>query len=403
MSPGRGAALAAALVAVLCAGIWLGGHPENLPQPLRDAFVDDATSLTAEALDVIGDNYFREPDRGRLADASLDGMIRELRRRYEDRFSHYFDPEDLERFRESIAGRFSGVGMTVSEVPRGLRVGRVFPRSPAARAGIAAGDLIVAVDGQSIAGENSEVATARIKGPEGSEVTLGLLRPSTNRRRSVELTREEIRVPITSSRVRDVGGRRLGYVQLIAFTEGAHAAVRGAIERSERRGAEGIVLDLRGNGGGLLREAVLTASIFLEEGDVVVRTKSRTQGDTVYEAVGGDPLPPRPTVVLINRDTASAAEILASALAEDAGATIVGVRSYGKGVFQQVIELENGGALDLTIGEYFTADGTSLAGRGVPPDVRALDDPETRSDEGLTRAFRTLAAMTGGFGGPGAP
>ena len=148
------------------------------------------------------------------------------------------------------------------------------------------------------------------------------------------------------------------------------------MRRCEQQGAEGIVLDLRGNGGGLLEEAVLTASIFLPEGEVVVSTQSRTQGSTVYKTVGGN-LPPRPMVVLINRDTASAAEILAAALADDGGATVVGTRSFGKGVFQQVIDLSNGGALDLTIGEYFTADGITLAGKGIHPDVRALDDPDT--------------------------
>ena len=389
MKTSQAVAVAAAIVAALGAGIWLGGHPGNLPDPLRDAFVDDGTVLTSEALEVIEDNYFREVDSGKLADSSVDGMVRALRRRYRDRFSHYFDPEDLKQFRESISGSFSGVGLTVSEVPRGLRVGRVFARSPADRAGMQVGDVIVSVEGESIAGVNSAVATARIKGPEGTQVRIAVVRPSSGNRRSLRLTREQIAIPITTSRVKTAGGRRLGYVQLIGFTEGAHAALRKAIERVRRQGAEGIVLDLRGNGGGLLREAILTASIFLEEGDVVVSTQSRTQGDQVYKAVGEN-LPAQPLVVLINRDTASAAEILAAAVAEDAGAPVVGTRSFGKGVFQQVIDLGNGGALDLTIGEYLTADGTSLAGKGIRPDARALDDPRTPPDEGLARAFDVL-------------
>jgi carboxyl-terminal processing protease len=394
VSRGPSAATVAAIVAALCAGLYLGGHPLALPGPVRDVFVDEATSLNAEARQVIEDNYYRETDTGRLADSSIDGMVRVLRRRYEDRFSHYFDPEDLERFQESISGRFSGVGMTVSEVPRGLRVGRVFPKSPAAGADIRVGDVIVSVNGESIAGEDSEVATARIKGPNGTEVTLGVLRPTTGARHSVQLTREEIQIPVTLSSVREVAGRRLGYVALLGFTEGAHGALRRAIERVDKRGAEGLVLDLRGNAGGLLREAVLAASVFLQPGDVVVKTASRTQGEKVYEAVG-EPVEARPLVVLINRDTASAAEILAAAVGADAGARIAGTRSFGKGVFQQVIDLENGGALDLTIGEYFTADGRSLAGRGVQPEVRALDDPATTRDEGLARALRVLAGQLG--------
>ena len=120
------------------------------------------------------------------------------------------------------------------------------------------------------------------------------------------------------------------------------------------------MLDLRGNGGGLLEEAVLSASVFLPEDEVVVTTDSRTQGHAVYKTVG-DNLPTLPIVVLIDRNTASAAEILTAALADDAGATVVGTRSYGKGVFQQEVGLSNGGALKLTIGEYFTPDGVNLA------------------------------------------
>src|SRR6185436_11428583 len=115
---------------------------------------------------------------------------------------------------------------------------------------------------------------------------------------------------------------------------------------------------------------VLNASIFLPQGTTVVSTKSRTQGDAVYDAVGGN-LPEQPTVVLIDRNTASAAEILTAALADEAGAEVVGTRSYGKGVFQQEVDLSNGGAMKLTIGEYFTPDGDNLAGHGIEPDVPA--------------------------------
>ena len=399
MRAAQAVAGAAAVVVALCAGLWLGGHPADLPQPLRDAFVDESAGLSSEATEVIEDNYFRDVPAVRLRNSSIDGMVRGLRRRYKDRFSHYFDPEDLKRFEESISGRFSGVGLSVSEVDRGLRVANVFPHTPAARAGIRPGDVVVSVNDRSIAGQDSDVVTARIKGPAGTKVTIGVLRPSTHRTRTVVLTRAEIEVPITTSRVRVVGGRKLGYVQLVSFTDGAHAALRKAVQRVEERGAQGIVLDLRGNGGGLLQEAVLTASIFLPKDQVVVSTRSRTQGDTTYKTVGAN-LPPRPVVVLINRDTASAAEILTAALADDSGAKVVGTRSFGKGVFQQVMDLSNGGALDLTIGEYFTPNGVNLAGKGVHPDIHALDDPHTKADEGLRKALAVLGGEVAGGAAP---
>jgi carboxyl-terminal processing protease len=208
--------------------------------------------------------------------------------------------------------------------------------------------------------------------------------------RNVELERASVELPVTRGEIRRAGGRKVAYARYASFRAGAHGELKTTLERLYRRGAEGLVLDLRDNGGGLLNEAVLTASLFLREGELVVSTDSRTMGEREYEATG-DPLPRRPTVVLIDRDTASAAEILASALADHDLATIVGTRSFGKGTFQELIDLSEGGALDLTVGEYFTADGVSLAGKGIKPEVRAVDDPETARDEGLQRALDVLA------------
>ncbi len=397
MSGGRIAALAASLLAALCLGMWLGGHPGKLPDFLRDPFIDDAAGLSAEAAELIEGNYFREVPQDELAGASLRGMVRGLRRRYRDRFSSYLSPEMKERFDEEISGRFSGIGLSVSAVARGLRADRVFPRSPAARAGIEPGDVVVSVNGRSIAGESSEVASEKIKGPEGSEVRIGVVRLPDGKARELRLTREQIALPVTADEVVTVDGAKLGHVSFYGFSSGAHAQLREAVRKVERRGAEGIVLDLRGNGGGLLQEAVLAASVFLPEGEVVVSTKSRTQGETVYEAVGGA-LPRRPLVVLIDRGTASAAEALAAALADGAGAVVVGGRSYGKGVFQQELDLANGGALTLTIGEYFTPSGDNLGGNGIEPDVAAQDRPGTAPDEALQRALEVLAARARGQG-----
>jgi carboxyl-terminal processing protease len=382
-----------ALAVVLCAGIWLGGHPAKLPEALRDRFVDDSAGLNLEASELIEDNYYRPVGSKELSNASLQGMVRELRLRHRDRFSDYFSPELLAHFNEQISGRFSGIGLQVSQVKPGLRVDRVFAGSPAEEAGLTVGDTIVSVDGDSIAGKSSTVSTEKIKGPEGTEVTIGV-RKAGGKTRELTIERAQIALPVVSSKVKEVGGRKLGYVRLISFSEGAHALLRNAVQKVEDQGAEGIVLDLRANGGGLLQEAVLTASIFLPKNEVVVSTDSRTQGHAVYKAVG-DNLPAVPVVVLIDRNTASAAEILTAALADNADAKVVGTRSYGKGVFQQEIGLSNGGALKLTIGEYFTPDGTNLAGHGIHPDVQARDLPQTGRDEALERALGVLASQQG--------
>jgi carboxyl-terminal processing protease len=382
-----------ALIVVLCAGIWLGGHPGKLPEFLRDRFVDDSAGLNLEASELIEDNYYRPVGSSELTNGSLQGMVRELRLRHKDRFSDYFSPESLARFNDEIAGRFSGIGLTVTEVKQGLRIEKVFPDSPAEKAGLASGDLIVSVEGDPIAGQSSEVSTEKIKGPEGTDVTIGVKKASGGKVRELEIERAQISLPNVTSKVEKIGDRTLGYVRMISFSEGVHAQLREAVQKVEREGAEGIALDLRGNGGGLLEEAVLSASVFLTSGEVVVTTNSRTQGHAVYKTAG-DNLPETPLVVLIDRNTASAAEILTAALADDAGAKTVGTRSYGKGVFQQEIDLSNGGALKLTIGEYFTPDGVNLANsHGIHPDVRAPNMLQTKRDEGLERALGLLAAQ----------
>jgi carboxyl-terminal processing protease len=348
------------------------------------------SDLTSQASQVIRDDYFKPVKSSELDNASVDGIVRGLRKRYDDQFSHYLDPHQLQQFESATSGRFSGVGLTVTGVKRGLRVASVLPHTPAQRARIKEGDVITAVDGRSLAGVPAEVATARIKGPAGTRVELRVVSVSGGGSRDVHLERASVAVPVAVGQIRRAGTGKVAYVRYATFSEGAHGELSSTIERLDRKGAQGLLLDLRGNGGGLLNEAVLSASLFLAKGQLVVSTDSRTMGHRDYDAVG-HPLPHHPTVVLINHDTASAAEILASALGDHHLATIVGTRSFGKGTFQEVIHLAAGGALDLTVGQYFTADGTSLTGTGIHPDVKAVDDPKTPQDEGLHRALAVLA------------
>lgn len=399
MRAGPTAALVAALIAVLCAGLWLGGHPGRLPDPLRDLFVDDTAALSGEASELIQDHYYRGVPGEELRNGSVRGMVDALRRRHKaDRFSRYFDPDEAQILEQETEGRFSGVGLTVDEVKKGLKVIEVIPRSPAQRAGIQPEDVIVSVNGHSIAGQASEVSTAKIKGPEGTAVRLGVLRPSSGKIRQLKLERAQIMTPEVTSRLRRAGGRKLGYVDFRApssFSRGVSVQLRRDTKRVEDRGAQGILLDLRGNPGGLLTEAVMTASVYLPKGERVVSTRSRTDGSHVFHAAG-HPLPRRPLVVLIDRGTASAAEILASALADHGLATVVGTRSFGKGFFQDVLGLSNGGELDISAGRFFTADGVSLAPKGIHPDVRAKDDPSTKADEAMRRALEVLARQVSG-------
>jgi carboxyl-terminal processing protease len=345
---------------------------------LVTALTDDEDPVV-EARSVIEGNYFEDPSTEELDQASIQGMVDKLRKRYDDKFSHYLTPEQLQAFESSTSGRFSGVGLTVTEAPRGLRVARVFPDTPAERAGLEVGDLIVAVDGESIKGVPSDVSTARIKGPPGTEVELRVVPVDGGKAREVTVERADVRIPAVQGRLVRSDGHRAAYVYFATFSQGAHGDLLQEVQRLYREGAEGLVLDLRGNGGGLLNEAVLCASIFIDHG-VIVTTDSRTQGDQTYEAVGGA-IDPHPTVVLVDHDTASAAEILTAAMKYYEVATVVGTRTYGKGTFQEVIHLPSAGALDLTIGQYLPANGKSILGTGVKPEVHAKDDPQTPPSE----------------------
>ncbi|HEX6455788.1 MAG TPA: S41 family peptidase [Solirubrobacterales bacterium] len=393
----RGAvAFAAALVAFLAAGLYLGGHPNDLPEPLREVFVAEAGGLTAEAAEAIEDSYYRSVGGHELSNASLQGMVRHLRTsNKEDRYSEYFSPEALEGFNQQIEGHFSGIGVEIRPVKAGSEIANVFHGSPAEKAGLEVGDTMVSVEGKPIAGRNTAEVRNEVVGPEGTQVTIGVRDGKSGKTREVTITRAEVELPNVSGSVETVGGKRLGYVRMLSFSETAHAQLARGVEKVEREGAEGIVLDLRHNPGGLLEEAVLSANVFLPKDEVVVRTRSRTQGDSVHRTPG-DPISGLPVVVLIDGGTASAAEILTAALADDAGATVVGARSYGKGLFQEEQNLSNGGALKLSVGEFYTPKGVNLAkSHGIHPDVKAQDDPATRVDEAKRRALGVLAGQVG--------
>jgi carboxyl-terminal processing protease len=280
-------------------------------------------------------------------------------------------------------------------VPRGLRIARVISGAPAAKAGFRVNDEIVAVNGRSIARQATQRATSDIRGLPGTTVRLTIL--SRGHHRNVTLTRANVADDVVDSALRKLGTTPIGVVRLDSFTSGAHGEVRKAIDRMVKHGAKGIVLDLRGNGGGLLDEAVLISSIFIKEGTIVT-TRGRHRSEKVFRATGSAISGRIGVVVLVDRNSASASEIVTGALQDRKRAIVVGTRTFGKGVFQSVLELPNGGALDITVGQYFLPSGRNIGGQGVKqghgiaPDVAAQDNPKTKPDEGLQRALDVAAA-----------
>jgi carboxyl-terminal processing protease len=374
----------AGVVLVLLGGIWLGGHPESLPSGLRDWLVESGPATRAEIIQTIQDDYYKPVAKQKLVDASLKGMVASL----DDPYSHYFTPKEAKQFSEDLSGRFQGVGMSVHPVKQGLVITDVFAGAPAKKAGLRAGDIITRVNGVSIAGVGINTAVDRITGPAGTKVRLTLKRGK--KVRTVSVVRAKISIPEVTGKLMTSGGRKLAVVHLSNFSDGVHGALRSKVDALLGRGAKGIVLDLRGDPGGLLREGVLVSSVFVPKGKIV-STRGRSVAPHTYNAAGGAIAPTIPVVVLVDRGTASASEITTGALRDHGRATVVGTRTFGKGVFQNVENLSNGGALDLTVGRYYLPDGEPLPKGGIKAQVHAADDPKTRRDEALAVALRVLA------------
>ena len=380
-----------AVLIALAAGLWLGGHPTTLPNVVRQIFVEEDRALRAELLDTIEDNFVRSVDSDKLRQqGSPTNIVRSL----DDRYSRYITPDDWREFDESTEGRFEGIGLSVGESRRGLLVLTAFERSPAARAGLRKGDVITAVDGESIAGKASEVATAKIKGRPGTSVTLTVLAPRTRESRTVRVERARISIPVARGRLVTRDGQRLGVAELGGFSTGAHGALRVEVDKLIDQGAEGLVLDLRHNTGGLLDEAVLVSSVFIEDGPIV-STRGRAKDRKTFEAQGKALAPDLPLVALVDGGSASASEIVTGALRDRKRATVVGTRTFGKGVFQEVKRLSNGGALSLTVGSYYLPSGENISDRGIAPQVSARDIARTRRDEALNVALDTLRTKVG--------
>jgi carboxyl-terminal processing protease len=387
------AALALLAPLLLVAGLWLGGHPEHLPRFLRSAFVaDHQTRVVDEAIQRIAHDYYRPIPTSRLTNSSISGLIASL----SDRFSHYLTPSQYREF--NSPPHFTGIGVQVAPLRSGLLITRVFDATPAAHAGLQVGDVIVGVGSRKLAGLSADAATALIKGLPGTDVLLRVQAPRRSRRtvvRSVKITRATISEPVVASLNRVVHGIKLGVVALATFSPGAHGEVREAVQRELRAGVRGLVLDLRSNGGGLVSEAQLIASVFIAKG-AIVSTRGRTQPSQTLFATGDAIAASIPLVVLVDHNTASAAEIVTAALQDHRRATVVGTHTFGKGVFQEEQALSNGGALDITVGEYFTPNGRNLGGGGVKQGAGITPEVPVRhgidSEHGLSMGLDTLAA-----------
>jgi carboxyl-terminal processing protease len=379
-------AAVSALVA-LCVGLFLGGHPKLLPGPAREVFVEDTVATRAQLIKDVRDNFYKPVKQSDLEQASFKGIVSSLH----DRYSEYFTPDEAKAFTQNLNGQFEGVGMTIDsrDTKQGLRVTKVFAGSPAKEAGIGPSDLIVAVNGQSILGKPADVSTGKIRGPAGTSVTLTWKKQGQHDTQTRKVERKKLNLPLVTSKVVSKNGHKIGVVRLAQFSQGASGQVKTAVENVKAKGAQGIILDLRGNPGGELTEGRDVPSLFIKKG-LIVSTRGRNSPEQKLYANGNAIDTSIPIVVLVDRNSASAAEIATGALRDTGRATVVGEKTFGKGVFQEVEKLQNGGLLKLTVGSYYLPKGENLAGDGIDAQVKAVDNPKTKRDEALPIAERTL-------------
>ena len=351
------------------------------------AGVNGQTALYRQVLQDLQRDYYRPIDTAKLGQAGITGLLSPLH----DPYTVYFTKAESQAFSQELSGSYSGIGTAVDTKAGRPVVTQVFPGSPAARAGIVPGEVIMAVDGASTAGKSVDSVVARIVGPAGTQVRLQLRRAGVASLIDLTLTRSKISRPLTSSRLVNDHGVKVGYVSLAAFAQGAGQQVGTAIASLQKRGAQSLIFDLRDNGGGLVDEAVNVADDFLPAGKVVVSTQGLHAPRTVLKTNGGHPTS-LPLVLLVNGDTASASEIVTGALQDYGRATVIGTRTFGKGVVQTVLPLRGGASLKITIAAYLTPHGRNINHKGIEPDIVVAQPSTSKVDLALQRALRFIAA-----------
>ncbi len=322
--------------------------------------------LFGDAFERVRANYVREVDDSELINAAINGMVSAL-----DPHSSYMDAKEFSDMQVETSGEFGGLGLEVTVEDGLVKVISPIDDTPAARAGIKTGDYISDIDGMSVQGLSLNDAVAKMRGPQGSKVTITILRKGERKPFTVTLTRAVIH--IANVKFRREGD--IGYIRVTQFiSERTSADVENAVRELKRQigpRLKGYVIDLRNNPGGLLDQSVSVADDFLDGGEVV-STRGRHPGDTQrYNAHGGDIADGKPIEVLVNEGTASASEIVAGALQDHRRAIVIGMTSFGKGSVQTIIPLSgaHGGALRLTTARYYTPSGRSIQATGIVPDI----------------------------------
>lgn len=365
-------------------GGYAAGSVDSREAVAQSAQTYEQLAVFGEVLGLLQTRYVEAVDDRELVRAGIRGMLGEL-----DPHTVFLDPQQLQAMRDDTRGEYVGVGIMIRNLEEGIEVTEVFEGGPARDAGVRIGDLIVTVDGASVIGLDTPTVVDLLRGPRGERVVLGIERTideGDTTEHEIAIIRDLIHTAAVEAELVAPG---IGHVRIRSFQTNTGGEVRTAIDRMQAEYGdelEGVVLDLRDNPGGLLSEAVSVADAFVSDG-IIVSTGGRLDADEgVSEASRSATRYDGPLVVLVNGGSASASEVVAGALQDQARGPIFGTQSYGKGSVQTIVDLQDGSGLKLTISLYYTPSGRSINGTGITPDM-VVEGGDVEAGEGVAGAI----------------
>ena len=367
--------------------ILLFGFPNKVYSQNIDSLYEKI-DLFSEVLEKIQNEYVEEIDQAETMDAAINGLLQSL-----DPYSGYMNPEIFEEAQTETSGEFGGLGIEVSMEAGVVKVISPIDDTPAARAGVKAGDYIVRINGEQVQGKTLMEAVNLMRGPIGTSIEITIMRKGLKKAKIIKITREIIEIrSVVSKQVEN----KIGYLRLRAFNENSSNQLKKEISKLEKNKKNiGYILDLRNNPGGLLSQAVKISDFFLDDGEIVSTKGRKARENRKFFAKKGDRINGKPLIVLINNGSASASEIVAGALQDQKRAILLGETTYGKGSVQSIIPLTNRGAIRLTVSKYYLPSGKSISEVGVIPDIKIEEEGEqflinTDSDNQLNYAIQLL-------------
>ena len=323
----------------------------SVPSELKE-FVDTYNDIV--------NNYYDKVNKEELIDAGIKGMINYL----DDPYATYFDGTSSTNFNQTLEGNYEGVGIEVTLDNNKVKITKVFADTPAKKAGIRVGDYITKVNGESVEGKSLSDVVSLIKNAKNKEVKITITRD--NQEKTMKVTRTTVDMPYTSSKVYEENGKKIGYLKIEMFSNNITKQVKKELESLKKKNIDKLVIDVRDNPGGYLTQVTEILSLFMTKKDVIYQLQTKNNKEKVY-STSSKATYSYPVVVLINENSASASEILASAFKETYNAEIVGVNSYGKGTVQKTGDLNNGDTIKYTVQKWLTPKGNWINEKGVTP------------------------------------